>query len=115
MPLKILPDSNRDSAHTEYIKIVNLTELWRVIEVPKIGGWPSLGLVARAFDRTDITTLGVPRPCVLCKGGYGAADSIGSRGLGEILRARSAGTERDGESRPFNINNITVASDVSSN
>ena len=41
------------------------------------------GRVARAFDRADIANLvEVPRPCVLCKGGYDAADIAG------FIRAR---------------------------
>jgi hypothetical protein len=47
--------------------------------------------VARAFDHAGITNAAVPRSCVLCEGGYAAADS----------------TERDlAKVATFNINNI---------
>ena len=35
------------------------------------------GRVARPFGCADTTTLWVPRPCVFCKGGYDAAESVG--------------------------------------
>jgi hypothetical protein len=45
-------------------------------------GWPGL-LIAPTSPTYWV------RPCVLCKGGYDATDSIGSRGLGQMLPVRS--------------------------
>jgi hypothetical protein len=49
------------------MKIFRFEENWEQPDVSQF-----LGRVARAFDRADITNIGVPRSCVLCEGGYDA-------------------------------------------